>query len=264
MDVAVTVTQAVGEGIDVARQAAVSGDFAAIVAVGGDSTINEVVNGLVQAAGAEQAGTLGIIPLGTANDLADQLHIPRQLAAACARLRAAQTRIIDVGQVNERFFVNNSAVGLEAVVTVAASKMTRFKGPLRYIWAAVRSIWNRPAWQAHIRWGEQAYQGTIALVSVGNTARTGGSFFMTPDARMDDGQLDFVFAPAMPPLKLLTLLPQTFAGRHVYQPQVVYERTASLEIEMAPTPIQVDGELVDLAGTHFVYRIHPQKLRVIC
>jgi diacylglycerol kinase (ATP) len=130
---------------ELARQAAAEG-YPVVVAAGGDGIINHILNGLMEAAGDGEAGVLGIVPLGTANDLADMLGLPRNLAAACRRIAAGQTRLIDVGQVNGRYFVNNSAVGMEPVVTLAQEGMRRVRGRLRYLLAALKSIATAQSW----------------------------------------------------------------------------------------------------------------------
>ena len=257
-----TITETPGDGIDVARQAAESG-YTKVVAVGGDSTVSEVVNGLLLAAGDDKAGDLGIIPLGTANDLADVLNIPRDLKAACQKVVAGQTRVIDVGCVNGRFFDNNSAVGLESLVTANAEKIKVVGGPLRYILAALKAIGQNPVWQAKLAWDHGSYQGPITLISVGNSPRTGGSFWMTPNAQLDDGKLDVVFALPLKRLELLSLLPQTFWGRHIDHKAVISLQVTSLSIAIEPTLLQVDGELVDRQTTQIDYHILPKKLRVI-
>lgn len=251
-----------GHGIELARQATEAG-WPIVVAAGGDGTINEVVNGLVQAAGDGEAGTLGILPLGTANDLADGLGLPQELNAACQRLARGQTRLIDVGQVNDRYFANNSAVGLEPVVTHIHDQMRWIKGNARYITAALKAIVTAKPWNMEITWDDGHFAGSVILVSVGNTTRTGGEFYMTPHAKVDDGLLDFIFAADLSRLQLVKLLPQTFSGKHIHHPGITYTQTTQLTIVSAPTPIQADGEIFDHNATHITYRIIPQKLRVI-
>lgn len=256
-----SITQKSGEGTRLAKEA-VSAGFEKIVAAGGDSTISEVVNGLVQASGDEMAGTLGVIPLGTANDFAFGLDIPLDLTSACQRLLDGNTRVIDVCQVNDRYFDNNSAIGLEPTVTLEAESITRIKGTIRYLVAALRAIWKRPAWYAHLKWDDGEYKGAIALVSVGNGPRTGG-FFMTPNAKFDDGKLDFIFAPAMGRIALLKLLPKTLNGSHIHHPDVTYVQATRLNIEIDTTPFHADGEIVSRRIKKLSYSILPQKLRVI-
>lgn len=256
-------TQNSGHAIELARQAALEG-WPVVVAAGGDGTINEVVNGLMQAAGAGQAGVLGIIPLGTANDLADALKLPRDIKAACQRIAAGQTRLIDLGEVNGHYFANNSAVGLEPMVTIAHDKMRLVKGNLRYILAALTSIISAKIWTMRLTWSNGQYEGPVTLVSIGNSCRTGGEFFMTPHAVLDDGLIDFMYGVGMSRWQMLRLLPQTFTGKHIDHPLVVYRQTTTLSITaFPPTPIQTDGEIIDEQATEINYRIIPKKLRVI-
>ncbi len=263
LDYELVVTEGPNHGTELAREAALAG-FSPIVSAGGDGSVSEVLNGLMQAAGKDVAGPLGVIPLGSADDFADMLGLEKEVEAACRRILAGHTRTIDVGCVNGRYFDNNSAVGLEPMVTITQAAMKRIQGTLRYILAALKTILSHQPWQMRLAWDDGEYEGPIALVSVGNTRRTGGAFWMTPRAEMDDGYLDFVFAGGLGRLKLLRLLPTTFDGSHVEHPAVTYLRTTRLTIECdPPTPIQADGELVDLSATRIEYTILPHRLRVI-
>jgi diacylglycerol kinase (ATP) len=263
LDYELVVTDGPGHGIELACQAALAG-FSPIVSAGGDGSISEVVNGLMQAAGDEAAVPLGVIPLGTADDFADMLGLEKGVEAACRVILAGHTRVVDVGCVNGRFFDNNSAMGLEPMVTITERRMKRIKGTPRYILAALKAIVNHEPWRVRMAWDDGEYEGMVALVSVGNTRRTGGAFWMTPRAEPDDGCLDFVFAGKLGRIKLLRLLPTTFDGSHVERPEVTYVRTTRLTIECdPPTPIQADGELFDLSATRIEYTILPGRLQVI-
>jgi diacylglycerol kinase (ATP) len=250
-------------GFELARQAALDG-WPIVVAAGGDGTIGEVVNGLMQAAGEDTPSTLGILPLGTGNDLADMLQLPRDITAACRRIAAGNTRLIDLGMVNGHYFANNSAVGLEPMVSIEHEKMRLVSGNIRYILAALKAIAKAKPWNMRIAWDNGIYEGPITLVSVGNSPRTGGTFYMTPEAKLDDGLLDFVYAIGMSRWRLLTILPQTFSGKHIHHPLVTCLKTKSLSITVSPvTPIQADGELIDKTASEVNYHIIPQTLHVI-
>ncbi len=252
-----------GHAIELARQAACAG-WPIVVAAGGDGMVSEVANGLLQATGEAEAGILGVIPIGTANDLAESLGIPLDPTLACQRLAAKAARLIDVGMVNGHYFVNNSAVGLEPVVTIAHDRMRWVKGNVRYILAALQALRGAKPWLMRLSWGSSAFEGPINLVSIGNSNRTGGSFYMTPWAKPDDGLLDFVYGSGLSKLQMLRLLPQTFTGRHIEHPQVVYRQTTALSITaFTPTPIQADGEIIAANATEINYQIVPKKLRVI-
>lgn len=262
LDYNLEVTHHPQHATELARQAALEG-WPIIVAAGGDGTINEVVNGLLQVDSQEPAVKLGIIPIGTANDLADMLHLPRDIINACRRLATGNCQLIDVGEVNGHYFVNNSAVGLEPLVTIAQEKL-RWLGASRYFLAALKTIWQAQSWQMRLDWLNGTYEGSVTLVSIGNSPRTGGLFFMTPQAVVDDGLLDFVYGSEMYRWQLLSLLPQTLWGNHIHHPLVIYKQTTYLKITASPaTPIQADGEIIDLAATEIHYRLLPGKLPVI-
>jgi YegS/Rv2252/BmrU family lipid kinase len=257
------ITSEPGHGIELAREAVLAG-FSPIIAAGGDGTINEVVNGLTQATGDRAAGPLGIIPLGSADDFAFALDLEKTVEAACRVIQAGHMRAVDLGCVNGRFFGNNSAVGLEPMVTLTQADMKRIKGTPRYILAALKTIFSNRTWNMRLTWDDGVYEGPATLVSVGNTSRTGGAFWMTPNASVDDGHLDFVFGGDLGRLKLLRLLPTTFSGSHVEHPEVTYTRTTRLTIECdPPTPIQTDGEVFEMSATRVEYTILPKQLQVI-
>jgi diacylglycerol kinase (ATP) len=263
LDHELVISDGPGHAIDIAREAVMAG-FSPIVAAGGDGTISEVVNGLMQAITSGDVGPLGVIPLGSADDFADMLGLDKEVGPACRTILAGHTRRIDLGCVNGRFFDNNSAIGLEPMVTITERAMKRIKGTSRYILAAVKTILGHKPWHARLVWDGGEYEGPITLVSVGNNRRTGGAFWMTPRAEPDDGLLDFVFAGKIGRLRLMRLLPTTFDGSHVDQPEIVYERTTRLTIECSPpTPIQADGELFDLSATNIEYTTLPGQLQVI-
>jgi len=257
-------TQYANHACEIARQAAQE-DYAVVVAVGGDGTINEVLNGLMQAAGEQgQPATLGIIPMGTANDLADILQIPNNIPEACRRLAAGNIHTIDIGCVNGHYFANNSAIGLEPVVTITQNNMRWLKGVIRYVVAALKVVYNAKEWNMRVEWDTGMYDGPMVLVSVGNGHRSGGAFYITPLAKVDDGKFDFVYGVGMNRLKMLSLLPKIFTGKHVYSPLVGYLQTTTLLVTTSPeTPIQADGEIIDEKATKIHYKILPQKLQVI-
>jgi len=258
------ITRQPGDGIALARTAVETGNTP-LIAAGGDGAISEVVNGLMEATPPEAlpAGPIGLMPLGTANDLTDGLGIPRDLNEAAQIIKNGHTRCIDLGIVNGRYFDNNSAVGLEPVVTIENIRLTRLRGVIRYLAAAVIAILKRPTWNAQLKWDSGAYNGSITLISVGNSPRTGGVFYMTPNAVLDDGLLDFIFAPALGRLKLLQLLPKAQTGAHILEPEIQEYQTKRLSIRtQPPTPIQADGELFAMQATEIVYEVLPGALRV--
>lgn len=259
------VTEYPGHAIKLAYAAAQEGSFP-LIAVGGDGTYSEVVNGLLQAIplNGKPVGPIGFVPFGTGNDLSDMLGLPRDVETISKILAEGHTTVIDVGKVNGRFFDNNSAIGLEPVVTLENVKLTWLRGVVRYLVSALIGIFKNPSWEGEIIWDGGSYSGSLTLVSVGNSRRTGGTFYMTPNASLSDGLLDFVFAPKLNRRRLLTLLPKAQTGDHIHDPAITEERTRKLTIRTkTPTPIQADGEVFELGATEIVYEIVPDALQVI-
>jgi len=252
------------QAIELARTAVQKGNTP-LIAAGGDGGISEVVNGIMQATSLDNlpAGPLGLIPLGTANDITDMLNIPRDLGEAVQIIKAGHTRTIDLGKVNNHYFDNNSAVGLEPVVSIENIRLTWLKGVIRYLASAAIAIMKHPTWDAKLEWDDGNYKGSITLISVGNSRRTGGVFFMTPDAKLDDGLLDFIFAPTLGRLRLFQLLPKTQTGEHINDSDIHVHKTTRLAIHTnPPTPIQADGELIETEASEIIYQVLPGALQV--
>jgi diacylglycerol kinase (ATP) len=243
--------------------------FSPIVAAGGDGTIGETVNGLARAAvnGQELLGPLGVLPLGSANDLVDNLGLPKDLASAARVIAAGKTRRMDVGSVNGLYFANNSAIGLEPFVTLVQQNITWIKGIPRYLVAAVRAIMKKPLWTAQIEWEGGSYQGAVILVTVGNGARTGGVFFMAPHANMFDGKLTFVYGFRRTRRAIFAILPKTMkrdVGSYVETPDIHEEHSTWINIHVdSPTPAHIDGEIFSEGIQDLEYRIHPQRLQIL-
>jgi diacylglycerol kinase (ATP) len=264
IDFELKVTEGPNDATVLASEAIKSG-HTPLIAAGGDGTISEILNGLMQATlpGDYPAGPFGLLPLGTANDLTDALGIPRDLREAVRVITAGKTRAIDLGRVNGRYFGNNAAVGLEPMVTIENIRLTWMKGIIRYLASAVIAIFKRPAWNANVEWDDGSYNGSLTLVSVGNSPRTGGVFYMTPQAVLDDGLLDFIFAPSLGKLRLFQLLPKAQTGEHIKEPEIQMHRTRRLSIKIEPqTPIQADGELISTNATEILYEVLPGALQV--
>lgn len=251
--------------VELAAQAARAG-FSPIIAAGGDGTIGDVVNGLAQARSEQDLGVLGILPLGTANDLVANLGLPLDLSAAAKVIAAGQTRTVDVGCVNGLYFANNSAIGLEPYVTTKQIKITWIKGILRYLVAAVQGILDHPTWKAQVEWEDGRYDGPISLVSVGNGPRTGGLFFMAPHADPADGKLTFVLAYRPTRLSTFAILPKTMdpKGDFVHEAGIQEVNTRWLKIQLdRPSPAHTDGELFAEPVSALDYRLIPGCLRIL-
>lgn len=255
-------TKAPLEAIEIARQAALDG-YRPIIAAGGDGTIGEVLNGLMASENAEALEAFGVIPLGTANDLINNLGHPKPLHEAIQIIKNGKTKRIDLGRVNGWVFANNSAVGLEPIVSQYNIQMTWSRGITRYLLAALRAIWGKSVWNVTMEWDTGSYEGPMSLVSVGNGAVTGGLFHMAPGALLDDGALTFVHGYAPTRRQMLQLLPRAISGDYINDPAIHQHHTTKLRIETEPsTPLQTDGEVRADAATFFDYEVIPACLKI--
>jgi diacylglycerol kinase (ATP) len=267
VDFEVSISQAKGQITELAERA-VHEKFSPIIIAGGDGSIGDAANGMMHAIQSldEVSVSLGILPLGSANDLVYGLGLPTDLKAAAQVIAAGKTQAMDVGKLNERYFVNNSAGGLEPYVTIKHEKIHRIKGAARYVVAAVQAIMDRPEWYATVEWDGGRFDGKISLISVGNGRRTGG-FFMTPHADLFDGKLTLAFGYRSTRLGLFLALPRAFnedQGNYVELDgmQEVHATRISIHLDK-PSPAHTDGELLPDWIQDFEYEILPKSLNVI-
>ena len=153
---------------------------------------------------------------------------------------------------------------MEPMVTIENLQMTRLRGNLRYVIAVIRALTKLKAWHMRVSWEGGDYEGPLYLMSVCNSPRTGGIFNMAPQARMDDGLLDYVFAPEIPKLTVVSLLPKLIKGTHIHHPKVTFGKSSWLKAESAPgTPIHADGEVLGESVKKVTYEILPGKITLL-
>ena len=258
---------AAGQGARQAMMASADG-YDAVIAAGGDGTVHEVVNGLIADAGDAPTKPLGLMPVGTGNDFNDMAGLPRDLLSAARIIADGRTRQVDAGRVTVdgvvRYFDNNCALAMEPVVTIENARMTKLSGNVRYVAAVLKSLAKLNAWHMRITWDDGQHEGPILLLSICNSPRTGGLFRMAPEAKMDDGLFDFVFAPDLPLSRVIALLPRLLQGTHVRDEQITYGRTSKLTVESEPgSPIHADGEVLNESAQCFNYEVLPGKITLL-
>jgi len=261
------VSERKGHVTDLVAEAARAG-FSPIIVAGGDGTIGDAVNGLAQAAGSDSVDLvpLGVIPLGSANDLIFNLGMSTDLNEAARAIAAGKTRSIDLCKCNDRYFANNSACGLEPYVTTKHERIHWIKGITRYLVAAVWAILDKPEWQGEVRWDDGEFKGPLSLVSVGNGRRTGG-FFMTPHADPADGKLTLAFGYRATRLGLFGALPRAFnegEKSYVYMDGMREINATRISIHLDhPSPAHTDGELFPTWIQDLEYSIQPGRLKIL-
>ena len=218
-----------------------------IVAAGGDGTLNEVVNGIGEDAGAAR---VGLIPLGTGNDFARSIGVPTDPEAAIDLILAGKTRAVDLVRVTSdelRYFVNVSAGGFSGLVNEKLTpKMKKTWGPLAYLRSAAAAWPELRAYRTTLSFDDkESLMLEVYNVVVANGRYVAGGTLIAPEAVIDDGLLDVVLIPKRPAPELTMALAQIALGTHLSSKAIVYRRAAQLTVKSKPGMwFNVDGELV--------------------
>ncbi|NHM14847.1 diacylglycerol/lipid kinase family protein [Xiamenia xianingshaonis] len=260
----VELTKRAGHAVDIAREAQ---GVDTVLVLGGDGIVHEAANGLM-ARPADDRPVLGVIASGSGNDFAKAIGIPFEVEQACETLLACEPRSIDVGQVNDRFFVETLSFGLDAAIaldTVVRRKKTGRTGTALYMESGFDQLLHHLDtfdYALRVDNGETKLGQSITF-AVQNGPYYGGGFKVCPDAQLDDGAFDLCIAhPPIGVLRACWLFLQAKDGRHTKSRQVEMLRATSLHLEFSEEPpAQTDGER--LRGTSFDVRMHPSALRVL-
>jgi diacylglycerol kinase (ATP) len=253
-----------GHAAELAEAAARDG-WPAVVAVGGDGTVHETVNGLMRAADGGPSVPLGIVGVGSGNDFAKLAGVPAEPAEAVRRLVSAAPRAVDVGRVNGHWFSNGVGIGLDARVAIEVDRRRRFRGIFMYLdaLAKVLRVFRPPRMTVEVD-GERLADAPMTLVTVGNGGRHGGGFWICPDARIDDGVLDLCMCDALGTLGILRFLPRVMRGTHTGASCVHMHRARRVRVTSPhPLPVHADGEIIADAAHEVDIEIHPGRLRVL-
>ena len=233
------------------------GEVDLVIVGGGDGTLHLALQGLV-----ETDLPLGILPLGTANNLARTLGIPADPLSACDVVAGGHRRSIDLGWVNGRYFFTTASIGLSVWITEELSAEAKRRwGPLAYALTAIRVMRRTRPFHAHIRWaGGERHSRTVQIV-VGNGRYYGAALPVADDAAIDDARLDLYTLEVSHWWRLLAIAPALKRGRHGEKQQVEALRATEFEVTTrTPRSIDVDGELG--GETPAVFRVRPRALEV--
>jgi diacylglycerol kinase (ATP) len=249
---------------DRARRAAEEG-VERLVVVGGDGTLHHAVRGL--------AGTgcvLAPVPVGSGNDLAMNLGVPRDPVAAAGRAFSPEphpTRAVDLGMVSGIPFAIYCGVGFDSEVTRVANRVRRLRGPIVYPYATVRTLAGFRPPVLRIEHDAGSFEDRAMFVTVANAKSFGGGMRIAPAASMDDGLFDLVLVRRVPKWELLTIFPKVYAGAHVHHPKVEIVRTRSARLTVVDRPMELYGDGEELcpmaAGETVEVTMRPGALRVM-
>lgn len=196
-----------GEAVELAQAAADAG-CDGVIAIGGDGTVHEVANGLL-AIPPERRPPLGVIPAGSGNDFAFALGIEKNLAQTAELLSSGRTHAVDAARIETpsgrtRYSINNLGALLEGEINLASHALHWPRGSGLYLRAALQTLMRRPPLaQLSICCDGVEFHRRTAILSISNGCRSGGRFYLTPNARVDDGRFDYLIAPPASRLRLV-------------------------------------------------------------
>ena len=244
--------------IHIARQAQGEG-YNLIVACGGDGTAHLALQTLVG-----EKAVLGIIPLGTGNDIPLNLGIDEDLDFACDLLTGGRVQKIDVVQVNEGLYMAGvGGVGFDSEVNAIANKISRYvRGKTAYVFPVLlKTITYKPK-QITLRTDQETLKGPVLMVAFGNMKSYGRGMQITPLAEPDDGLVDICWVDPVKTLRLYRFFPTVFSGEHIEMPEVRYYRSKLVRVE-SEVPMELYGDGEFLCKTPFTLKVIPQALRVL-
>lgn len=242
-------TNAPGHAITLARSVAEQ-SFDGVIAMGGDGTVNEVVNGLM-AVPQPQRPTFGVIPCGSGNDFAYACGLlPGNIPALAERAVSGKVRPVDIGSISapglgRRFFDNSVGMFIVAAIGIRAQRMTRLHGSAMYLTATIGSILHDyDSVPVTLTLDGETVERDLMMLSIGNGPREGGGFLTNPPALNNDGMLNYMCASSMPRSTMLRLLPLIMFGKQVEHRLVTMGTAKQMRIEARdPVPVHVDGEI---------------------
>jgi len=242
-----------------------------IVIVGGDGLLHEGLNGVMTAVGKTRPlpCSLGLVPAGTGNDFAKALFIPPDVKEAFQILRTGTELPVDVGRVNDHYFINSLSFGIDAVINETADRLKRtltfLPKPVGYLAAAVKEVCSGIRdFDMVVEYEDGHYRGKADILAITNGHSYGAMFMINPSASITDGVLNVCIIEPVGTLRALYYLYRSTRGTHVTLPGVTLLRLSSALTVSSPfdLPCEADGEVVS-PGREFSVRIIPAVLPFI-
>lgn len=214
--------------------------YAYILIAGGDGTVDSVVNAMKTR---NINIPIGILPVGTANDFGTFLGMPSDIEAACKQILSSKPRKVDIGKINDKYFVNVASTGLFTDVSQKTDvNLKNTIGKLAYYLKGLEELPNFKKLKIKISSEECTYDGEMFLILVFN-GKTAGTFNLATEADVFDGRLDVIIFKAVPIIELLPLFIKLLKGEHLDSDKVVYFKTKSVLIESDEDIVtDIDGE----------------------
>ncbi|MCI6857849.1 MAG: diacylglycerol kinase family lipid kinase [Eubacterium sp.] len=241
------------------------GEYDFVVAVGGDGTLNEVINGVVLSG---SNTPVAVISAGTVNDFANYLKLPQTPQEFCDMIKEFKCKRVDVGQVNEKYFINVVAAGMLSDTGFKVSKDKKaVMGKLAYYLEGAADLPKQfgKTWKMRFVTDEKTVEEEILLFMVANSQSVGGFKEIAPMASVSDGLFDVVIIKKMDIFQVLPLMISILQGDHVNHPSVEYIQTNRLLIENLSdeeVAVDYDGEQL-MKGFPVEIKLIPQAVQII-
>jgi len=258
MDFTPMFTERPGHAVELAKQAAMAG-YDAVVSMGGDGTLNEVVNGI-----AGNSVVLGFIPAGSGNDFGRTVGIGSYSTdTACRVIAKGNVQEINIGQVNGRYFINIAGSGFDAEVGLTANTWGKkhFRGYMAYVASILRQLVVFKPQEVVIELDGTARQAKVWFVAIANARYFGGGLMIAPQADLYDDLFDVCIVKEITKFELLKMIPKVFKGEHVHHPAVELHRATHVRVSSpVQLAVQADGEVLGKLPQEF--KIAPFKQKV--
>jgi diacylglycerol kinase (ATP) len=260
-----------GHAIDLAKQAGEQG-YDLVIAMGGDGTVHEVMNGLMKIP-EDRRPVLGIVPVGSGNDFGHGIGASTKPAEALNRAINGEPSTVDLGVMTDghgrrEYFDNTLGIGFGAIVTIRSHQLPLLRGFLMYLTAVIQTIvmdHNPIRMQIEVD-GKKLEESVIYLILC-NGPREGGGFLVAPDAKIDDGTLDYALITNVSRLKMFRIVPEVMKGTHGRFKEVTIDRCKKFTLTAdRPLYIHADGEIFSGPGTDIrqvSFEILPNALKVV-
>ena len=239
-----------GDAIEAAKLA-VERRYDLVVAAGGDGTINEVVNGMAEQ---EYRPKLGIIPVGTTNDFARALQIPRDIVAAAEIIAKGDRIPIDIGRMNEKYFINIGGGGSLTELTYdVPSKLKTVLGQLAYYLRGIEMLPSLKATNMTIEYDGKLFEGEAMLFLVGLTNSIGGFEKLSPSSSINDGMFTLLILKKTNLADFIRIASLALRGEHVNDPKVIYTKENRIKVHSyEKVLLNLDGEFGGVLPAEFV------------
>lgn len=259
-------TECEGHGCALSKAGALSG-YKTIVACGGDGTVNEVVNGIMES---DRSAFMGIVPIGRGNDFAWVAGIPTEVCSAVDLILDSSPRAIDVGYAEgdsfSRYFLNGTGFGFEPAVNFKASSYKKLNGMPSYVAAFIYMMLHVPTpYNIKLTYNGKKEKYESQQISVCNGRRMGSAFIMGPNAIVNDGKLDIMWSnKRIHARQLFSLALMFIKGTQLKSPIISSAKVDEIEIisERPEMKVHADGEMLSLACSRCRLKVHPGALRL--